>query len=167
MKTTKIARWFHALDARRAGALALGAGLVGIGLDAAIAHFAGREMKSVLQLVPVIAGPLAFVAVATFAAKRWSNETLKNAMRAIGALVALVGAIGTGAHVAAFMRLMEGTAWSMKDVELALAVAPPLAAPAAFIALGGLLALLVSPRISIEIKSGARGASPSHASAAA
>jgi hypothetical protein len=171
MKTYRVMRMIRSLSATRLATLALGAGLVGMGLDAGVAHFAGREMKNALQLVPVIAAPIGFIALAVFAVKRWPEKTLRTALRIAGALIALVGVIGTAMHGRTFMMLMEGTAWTFADIEVALRVAPPLAAPGAFIAIGGLLALLASPRISLRIiprkETGAFDAGASAGSAAA
>jgi len=80
-------------------------------------------------------------------------ELLRTVLRIAGGLSAIVGALGTAFHVSAFMRLLEGQEVTWKAIELALAVAPPLAAPGAFIAVGGLLMLLASPRV--ELSAGA------------
>jgi hypothetical protein len=139
------------LDARRAGAVALSFGLFGLGLDAAIAHFAGREMKSPAQLVPVMVA-VVMLAIVPFASKKVSEGTFRTALKAAGVLAAIVGTLGTAFHVAAFMRLLEGQEVTFKAIEFALAVAPPLAAPGAFVAAGGLLMLLASPRLELAIK---------------
>jgi hypothetical protein len=139
------------IDARRAGAIALSLGLAGIGLDAAVAHFAGREMKSPAQLVPVIAAALMLVIV-PFAWKATRTTTLSIMLRIAGVLSAIVGVLGTAFHARVFMQLLEDQPLTWEVVEAALYVAPPLAAPGAFIAAGGLLLLLASPRLELAIK---------------
>jgi hypothetical protein len=147
------------LSATRLAVLSLGAGVVGLGVDAGIAHFAGREMKTMFQLVPVVAGLMGFVALAAVALLRSREHVFRTALRVAGALIALVGVAGTMLHGRQFMMLMEGVEVTMENIEVALRIAPPLAAPGAFIAVGALLALLASPRVSLRILPAARGTS--------
>src|SRR5262245_57587804 len=95
------------LDARRAGAIALALGVAGIGLDAAIAHFAGRDMRHPAQLVPVVAAGL-MLAVVPFALKKVREGVLRTVLRVAGGLATIVGVLGTAFHVRAFMLLLEG-----------------------------------------------------------
>jgi hypothetical protein len=138
------------IDARRIGAMAVALGAATMGLDAAIAHFAGREMKNPGQLIPVLAGAL-LLGVVPLALPRIRGEVFRVTLRIAAALAAVVGALGTAFHVRAFLRLLEGEAWTFTAIENALAVAPPLAAPGAFIAIGGVFALLASPRLRLEL----------------
>ena len=139
------------IDARRAGAIALALGTAGIGLDAAIAHFAGRDMRHPAQLVPVIAAGL-MLAVVPFAMKKVREGLLRTVLRVAGGFAAIVGVLGTAFHVRAFMLLLADQPLTWNTIEPALACAPPLAAPGAFIAIGGLLLLLASPRLELAIK---------------
>src|SRR5262245_33960408 len=112
------------IDARRAGAIALALGTAGIGLDAAIAHFAGRDMRHPAQLVPVIAAGL-MVAVVPFALKKVREGLLRTVLGGAGGLAAIVGTLGTAFHVRAFMLLLEDQPLTWKTIEPSLAVAPP------------------------------------------
>jgi hypothetical protein len=147
----RVRRWVKSLGAARAGVLLFASGLLGLGGDVAVSHFAGRDMKSPVQLVPVIAAPIAFALLTALGLKRWPQAWFRKGVRAVGAALCAVGLTGTGFHVAAFLRLLEGQSVTLKNIELALAVAPPIAAPGAFIALGGLLWIIASPRLSLEL----------------
>jgi hypothetical protein len=147
-----VRRWAKSLGAARIGVLLFASGLLGLGSDAAIAHFAGRDLRSLAQLIPVVAAPIAFVALVILALERWPDRSFRKGVRAVGALLGLVGIVGTGFHVAAFLLLLEDQAITVRNIEYALAVAPPIAAPGAFIALGGLLWLVASPRLKLELR---------------
>lgn len=139
------------IDARRAGAIALAFGLLGLGLDAAIAHFAGREMKSTAQLIPPVAAVL-MLAIVPFAWRGVADKTLRIVLRVAGAIAMVVGILGSAFHGRVFMMLMEGVELSFENIEVALRIAPPLAAPGAFIGFGALLLLLASPRFELSFK---------------
>lgn len=139
------------IDARRAGAIALAFGLLGLGLDAAIAHFAGREMKNPAQLIPLAAAVL-MIAVVPFAWSGVADKTLRIVLKVAGWIAVAVGVLGSAFHGRVFMMLMEGVEVSFENIEVALRIAPPLAAPGAFIGFGALLLLLANPRFELGFK---------------
>src|SRR5712691_7573810 len=100
--------FFANLTSKRALALALGPGAAAIGGDAAIAHFAGREMAHPAQLLPVIVGPLAALALVAVAALRLPEKWFRRGARAVGAVLIALGTVGTGFHGRALARLLEG-----------------------------------------------------------
>ena len=140
------------INAKRALALAVAPGVLGLGLDAAISHFAEREMAHPAQLIPVSFAPLATLALLFFAAPHRGAELFRKGMRWVGAAATLVGMVGTGFHVRALVRLLEGGPLSFAGLKAALAVAPPLFAPGGFAAVGLLVWALGSPRLAIELK---------------
>ena len=139
----RILQTLKQMDPKRAVLLALGPGVAAVAADAAIAHFAGREMHNPAQLLPVTVGPLmALVLVAA------GNPKV---VRAAGAVLSALGAIGTGFHLRALMRLLSGQRLTWDMVQNALAAAPPVAAPGAFIGLGVVVMLLANPALRIEL----------------
>jgi hypothetical protein len=138
------------LEPKRAAAMAIGPGLAAIGADAGIAHFAGREMVHAGQLIPVLFAPIGCAAMIAFAFPRVRGAWFRWAVRAVGAAAAAVGLAGTAFHLRAFLRLMDGGRWSADLIAAALAVAPPIFAPAAFAGLGAVIYLLGSPRLAIR-----------------
>jgi hypothetical protein len=159
----RVMGWLRTIGPARGAVLMMATGLVGLGADVAVSHFAGREMKSALQLIPVIAAPLAFVAL-IYAGMRWADERkFRTRVRAVGSVLAAVGAVGTLLHFAAFVRLLDGAPLTMHNIEFALGVAPPIGAPSAFVAVGALLWLVVSPKLSLVILPDSAGALPARA----
>jgi hypothetical protein len=146
-----VMRWFKTIGAARGTVVTMATGLVALGADAAVSHFAGREMRSVMQLVPVIASPIAFVTLMFAGMRHLAERTFRRIVRIVGAILAAVGAIGTTLHLAALMRLLAGGELTWSRIEDALAVAPPLGAPGSFLAFGVLLWAVVSPRISLTL----------------
>src|SRR2546421_8282338 len=80
----RMKTWFATLTTKRALALALGPGALALGGDAAIAHFAGREMAHPAQLLPVIVGPLAAVALTAVAAMRLPEHWFRRGAKVVG-----------------------------------------------------------------------------------
>ena len=138
----RILETLRSMEPKRIVVLALAPGVAAIAADAAIAHFAGREMANPAQLLPVTVGPL--VAVVLMAVVN------PKVVRAAGAVLTLLGTVGTGFHVRAFLRLLAGQRVTWDAVQSALAVAPPVAAPGAFIGLGVVVYLLGSPALRIQ-----------------
>jgi hypothetical protein len=152
MKAPMRMRTFFAnLEPKRALALALGPGAAAIGGDAAIAHFAGRDMAHPAQLLPVIVGPLACVALLAVAGPRLPEKWFRRGARAVGALLTALGTVGTSFHARALARLLEGEPLTWAGLKTALAVAPPIMAPGAFILLGVLIFALGNERLRIEL----------------
>ena len=149
----RMQEWIHHLNAKRGIALGIGPGLLALGADAGISHFAGgRPMAHVAQLVPLCYAPLACGALLGAALPRLSLRWFRLALRLVGIAGALVGAVGSGFHVRALLRLLEGEPLSLENLNAALAVAPPLFAPAAFLGIGVLLAVVASPRVNIRFR---------------
>jgi hypothetical protein len=144
------------VDAKRMIAMGIAPGVLGLGLDAAISHFAGRPMAHPAQVIPVAFAPCAAAALLFLAGPHWTAELFRRGIRAVGAVAAVVGMLGTGFHVRALIRLLEGTPLTFAGLKAALAVAPPLFAPGAFTAVGVILYLVGSPRVTIAV----RGAEP-------
>jgi hypothetical protein len=144
-----------AQGAKRFIALAIAPGLLVMGIDGGIAHFAGREMVNPAQLAPAVFGPAAAVALLLLAATV-SKTLFCRALRAFGILAVMVGLAGTGFHLIALARLLDGSPRTFEALQAAVAVAPPLFAPSGFAALGVILVLLPSQRLSVRF-----GASPS------
>ena len=140
------------LGPKRALALVLGPGAAAIGGDAAIAHFAGREMAHPAQLLPVLVAPLAGLALIALAAPRLPGEWVRRGTRAVGGLLAALGTVGTLFHGRALARLLEGAPVTWEGLQAALAVAPPLFAPGAFLLLGALIFALGNPRVRIDLQ---------------
>src|SRR5438067_12725642 len=145
--TMRMRTFFATLTPKRALALALGPGAAAIGGDAAIAHFAGRDMAHPAQLLPVIVGPLAAVALVAVAALQLPEKWFRRGAKAVGALLAALGTVGTGFHGRALARLLEGAPLTWENLKTALAVAPPIMGPGAFVPLGALIFALGIPRV--------------------
>lgn len=148
MKARLIAAITH-LTPKRIIALGIAPGLLGLGLDAAISHFAGREMAHPAQLIPVVFAPIGAVALAAFAAPHRTPYWFRRGARWVGCAAALVGVIGTGFHLRALARLLEGAPLTFEGVKAALAVAPPMFAAAGFAGIGGVVWMLGNPRLNI------------------
>lgn len=146
------------LETKQLAALAIAPGIAAVALDVAIAHFAGREMAHPAQLLPVTIGPLAALLLGVVATARLPARTFRRGARALGGLVAALGMTGTAFHAHALLRLLQGTPLTWEGLTTALAVAPPLFAPGAFIGLGALVFLLGDPRLELRF-----GAPPARA----
>jgi hypothetical protein len=129
-------------------ALAAAGGLIGLGTDAGVSHFAARSAAHPAQFVPVIVAPLAAALLVAFVGAE--ESMFRRAMRAIGGVVALVGAIGTWFHLRSFLMLLLSAPFDWSSVEAALAAAPPLFAPGGFLAIGLVVAVLGSLRIELR-----------------
>ena len=148
----RILERMKALEPKQTAVLALAPGVLAVALDVAIAHFAGREMVNPAQLLPVTVAPAAAIVLLVGAAKRgW----LTRAMRIGGAALAVLGTVGTGFHLRALLRLLTGAGEKLtwQGLQAALAVAPPLFAPGAFLGLGVVVLLLASPRVEVGLRS--------------
>ena len=137
-----------AMDTKQVALLALGPGVLTIAGDVAIAHFAGREMVNPAQLLPVTVAPLAAVALMAAVHPRL-KAAAGRIVRGAGLLLCALGVVGTGFHLRALLRLLAGDRLTWQGLQTALAVAPPLFAPGAFIGLGALVWLLGRPEFQI------------------
>lgn len=147
-----VRTWFEELDAKRTLMLALGPGAAVLGGDAAIAHFAGREMAHPAQLLPVTLGPVACAILLAAAGPRLQETWFRRGVQLAGALLAALGTAGTAFHGRALLRLLEGAPLTWANLTTALACAPPIFAPGAFILLGALVLAAGNPRVHIELQ---------------
>lgn len=148
----KFTEWLKQLNAQRALALAIGPGLIPLGLDAAVSHLAGRSgLVLPAQYIPVLFAPAACLALMAFAAPRLGPSPFRLAVRIVGAAGIAVGMLGTGFHVRALLRLLESSPLSLEGLDAALAVAPPLFAPGAFAGIGAVLWIIGNPRLTIRL----------------
>jgi hypothetical protein len=154
---TQLKTWMLQLTTRRAIALAMGPGLLTIALDAAISHFADRPMRNPAQLTPVIFAPVACVALLAVALPRAPFKAFRSVVRFVGAAGVLVGLTGCGFHLVALGRLLEGASLTRDALVAALAVAPPVFAPAAFAGIGALVWVLGSPHLTVAYDAGRPG----------
>jgi hypothetical protein len=154
---TRIGRWLTQLTARRGIALAVGPGLLTVALDSAIAHFAERSMRNPAQLAPVLFAPAALVALLAVAVPRIPFRAFRRVVRAVGAIGIAVGLAGTGFHLMALWRLLEGAPITRQALVAALAVAPPVFAPGAFAGIGIIVWLLGSPRLNVSFEARSNG----------
>lgn len=152
-------RHLEAIGLRRLLAVGLGVGVLVMGMDAGIAHFAGRGMRHLGQLVPVVFGPLAFTAMLFALGTKGRRERFDHLARIVGGLTAGVGALGTAYHVVAFAAYFAGKAVTLDLVGVALMLAPPLLAPGAFIGLGAVLYGLASHKVTVTMRPVLLGAS--------
>jgi hypothetical protein len=136
---------------RRALALALAPALLLLAVEAAVAHFAGKEAEGPAQWLPVGYGALGAVLVAWAALPRTSRQAFGVGCRVLGAVGALVGLLGLGLHLWALGAELGGE-YSWPALQGALASAPPLFAPAAFIGVGLALWVVGSPRVLIRLR---------------
>ncbi len=139
------------LGAKRLVALALGPGILAIGLDSAIAHFAGKTMSHAGQIVPLAYGAAACVFLVVVAMPAISRKTFRLGMRVVAVTAAIVGIAGTVFHLVPMIEDLQDEELSAAAIEGALGLAPPLFAPLAFVAFGMILWIVASPRVSIEV----------------
>ena len=139
------------LGAKRFVALLIGPGLLAVAIDSAIAHFAGKGVGHPAQLVPLAYGAAAFVVMMLVTILDPQLAWFRRGLRVLGLASAAVGAAGTFFHVKPMVADLADETLSWNAFEGALALAPPVFAPAAFIALGGLLWVLASPRLQLRI----------------
>lgn len=150
-------KWMKAVAPKRALALALGPGFLVLGADAAVDHLAGRAgMVVPAQYVPLLFAPAAAVAVMAVALPRVKAAIFARVLRGVGVAGMAVGAAGTFFHVRALGRLLEGGPLTVANLEAALAVAPPLFAPGAFLGVGAVLLALASRRVVVELQGAER-----------
>ncbi len=142
---------FRGLELKRKLALVLAPGALVLGADAAVAHFAGRTLIHPAQAIPVAFGPLAALLLGVAATAALGVPALRRLFRTVGALGVAVGLTGTGFHLRALARLLEPP-FRLEDLGAALAVAPPLFAPGAFLGIGALLWALGSPRLTLAMR---------------
>ncbi len=151
-------KWLDSLTAKRAISIALGPGILAIGVDAWIAHLVGKPLSHPAQYVPIAYAPIATLLVLAVAVPKLSEAVFTWTMRAMGALGVLIGIAGTWFHLRWLLGQLEGPI-TQEALEELLPVAPPLFAPAAFAGLGLLLVALGSRSLLIRFQIGSRSIS--------
>ncbi len=147
-----LKRWFAALDAKRVATLLLGPGFLMLGADAWIGHLAGKdEVESPLQWVPVFFAPAAAVLLVAWALPALNSGLFRGGLFVVGLLGVLTGAAGTFFHAGKLREDLADETLTWPAVQGALALAPPLFAPLAFLGVGALLCLLSHPRVLVGL----------------
>ena len=147
----QLGRWMNGLGVKRTAALVLGPGFLALGFDAAVEHLAGRaDLVIPAQYTPVLFAPLACVTLLVVGGLKLNAKVFRTALRILGGLAIAVGTVGTGFHIRGLMRLLEDAPVTFLNLEHALAVAPPLFAPAAFAGVGAVLLLLGIERFALR-----------------
>lgn len=149
---TRIGTWLSTLDTKRTLALMVGPGALALGVDAAISHFAGREMRNPAQLTPITYGVVACIALVAAAVPKLTAAHFRRALRWVGGAGLLVGLVGTAFHAHALWVILQGEPITLHALVNALAVAPPLFAPAGFAGIGALVWALGNPRVTINVQ---------------
>lgn len=148
----KIPDRFRHLNGPAGVGLLLGPGLLGLGVDSWISHFAGKEESHIMQWVPVYFAPIGALIVLAVVLPRLSATTVRLGLRVTGLLSFVVGMAGTLYHLIPFWNDMQDEAWSFAGITGALSIAPPVFAPAAFAAVGGILWLIASPNLVLHLR---------------
>jgi hypothetical protein len=136
-------RWFMALPVRRKILFFLSGGMLTLVFDAFIAHFswsAGRMHWT--QAIPVAYGLIAAVALGAAVVLPAAIRRDDLIAKMVGALGLIIGTVGMALHSKALLESLEGESLSLVVVGKAMALAPPLFAPAAFAGVGFLLVTL-------------------------
>ncbi len=141
-------------------ALLLGPGLLMMGLDSWISHFAGKEESHFAQWVPVVFGPIGGAALVVVGARRLSRRALAIGLFAVGLLSVIVGLAGAGYHLIPFFNDLQDEKLTFATITGALSIAPPVFAPLSFAAIGGLLCAVASPRVVVRVDLGKAPADP-------
>jgi hypothetical protein len=126
-----------------------------LALDAAIAHFAGKDVSHQAQWIPVgfgIAGGVGLGLVGLLRSSQRGFQIQRMVWRGIGGLSMAVGGAGMTFHLIPLAKDLADEPFSLAALEGALSVAPPLFAPGAFVALGALLIGLASSRLLVRLR---------------
>lgn len=141
------------MDAKRLFALAIGPGLLALGVDAWISHFVGKEGEG-LQWVPVIFAPLGMLVALAWGAVRMNPRAFRWGLTLLGLSCAVVGLWGTGLHVQVIWADLADETFNWASIQGALGSGPPLFAPMAFAGVGGLIALIAQPLLELRLNRG-------------
>jgi uncharacterized membrane protein YedE/YeeE len=95
-------------------------------------------------------GVIVAVALTAVAALRLPEPWFRRGAKIVGGVLTALGTVGTTFHARALARLLEGEPLTWNGLKTALAVAPPILAPGAFILLGALVFGLGAERLRIE-----------------
>lgn len=156
---TSIIHWLTQ-HTRRVATLILAPGLLALAFDSGVAHYIGKDGSHPGQGVPVAFG-IAAAALLMLAALLLKKVTFGWTLRVVGLLSVLVGGAGTVFHGLALWTEFAAKGFTAAALEDALYAAPPLLAPGAFVGIGALLWVLVSPRLELRVILGRPARQPS------
>ena len=146
-----LKKWINELDLKRLAVLAVGPGLLLLGVDAWISHFAGKDDSVPAQWIPVFYAPVAAVFAMIWALPKLKLRTFQIGMIIIGGLAVAIGLLGTGLHAVPLWADLSDEKLSWSAIQGALSNAPPMFAPLGFTGVGGLLIALAHPRLILSL----------------
>ncbi|MFL5318184.1 MAG: hypothetical protein ACJ790_00910 [Myxococcaceae bacterium] len=138
------------MDAKRLFALAIGPGILALGVDAWISHFCGKDGEG-LQWVPVIFAPIGMIIAVAWGAFRLNARAFRWGLTILGLLSVGVGLWGTALHMKAIWVDLSDETINWASIQGALGSGPPLFAPLAFAGVGALIALVAQPIVDIRL----------------
>jgi hypothetical protein len=144
--------WIEQMGAKRFFALVLAPGLLVFGFDSYISHFWGHEESHKAQWVPVYYCTVATLLLVGAALPRIPPHWFRMILKVVGATCCLVGVAGVIFHVIPMVKDLSDEKFSYAAIQGAVASAPPLFAPGAFVMVGGLVWLLASQAVFIRLK---------------
>lgn len=144
-----VGRIVGRLGEKRIVVLALAGGVLALGLDSLISHFANTEDHSTPQWIPVILSPATALLLLVAAFSDPTRGLFRGLLRASGWVNVLVGLAGTYFHLKETLRHFEGEEFGWEKLRDVLAVAPPGFAPGGFAGIGLMLVLVASPRLTL------------------
>lgn len=138
------------MDVKRLFALAIGPGLLALGVDAWIAHFAGKEGEG-LQWVPVYFAPIGMLIAMAWGAVRMPPRVFRWGLTLLGVACVVVGLWGTGLHMKVIWADLADETLNFASISGALGMGPPLFAPLAFAGVGALIAFVAQPILDVRL----------------
>lgn len=147
-----LKKWWSELDLKRLAVLVVGPGLLALGVDAWISHFAGKDEGSApAQYIPIYYAPIATMLAVAWAFPKLKPRTFQIGLIVIGVSAILVGVLGTVLHFVPLWTDLADEKLSWDAIQGALSLAPPVFAPLGFAGVGGLLLALAHPRLMISL----------------
>lgn len=146
-----LVRKFLEMDAKRLFALAIGPGLLFLGVDAYISHFCGKDGEG-LQWVPVYFAPIAMVLTVIWGAARLPPGAFRWGLTLVGLASTVVGLWGTVLHLRVILEDLSDETVNWASIQGALGSGPPVFAPLAFAGVGMAIALVAQPIIDIRLR---------------
>lgn len=147
-----LKKWWNELDLKRLAVLVIGPGLLALGVDAWISHFAGKDDGSAAaQYIPVYYAPIATMLAVAWAFPRLKPRTFQIGLVVLGLSAIVVGLLGTVLHLVPLWEDMADEKLTWAALQGALSLAPPVFAPLSFAGVGALLLVLAHPRLMISL----------------
>jgi hypothetical protein len=141
------------LGPKRFVLLLLAGGYVALFIDAYIGHeVTGGGISNPAQYLPLGFSPLAALVCAFLGLKRVSERLLAWVTGVVGSVSAVMGAVGVGLHLYPVLLDLQNEEVTWAAFLGALGSAPPLLAPAAFLAVGLMLIAVGARRVRISIQ---------------